>query len=72
VEKRGEVFWCFAGSMDFSSEDLSGEGASPLFGSTVGKAFISVKESVRGGIFIGGGGESNQLGSPGKGLFPGR
>jgi len=58
--------------MDFSSEDLSEEGTSALFGFTVGKAFISVKESVRGGIFIGGGGESNPRGSPGKGLFPGR
>ena len=42
--------WCFAGSLDFSLEDLSGEGTSPLLGSTVGKAFISVKESVRGGF----------------------
>jgi len=71
VENRGEVFWCFAASLDFSSEDLSEEGTSPLLGFTVGKAFISVKESVRGGIFIGGGGESNPRGRPGKGLFPG-
>ena len=42
--------WCFAGSLDFSSEDLSGEGTSPLLPFTVGKAFISVKESVRGGF----------------------
>ena len=32
----GEVFWCFAGSLDFSLEDLSGEGASPLLGSNLG------------------------------------
>jgi hypothetical protein len=42
--------------MDFSSENLSEEGTSALCGFTVGKAFISVKESVRGGIQFGGGG----------------
>jgi len=48
--------WSFADSLDFSLEDLSGEGTSPLLESTVGQAFISVKESVRGGIQFGGGG----------------
>jgi hypothetical protein len=36
--------------MDFSSEDLSEEGTSALFGSTVGKAFISGKESFEVGF----------------------
>ena len=46
VEVRGGVLWCFADSLDFSSEDLSGEGTSPLLPFTVGKASMSVKESV--------------------------
>ena len=36
VEVRGGVLWCFAGSLDFSLEDLSGEGTSPLLGSNLG------------------------------------
>jgi hypothetical protein len=46
VQKHGEAFWCFADSLAFSSDDLSEEGTSPFLGSNVGKAFISVKESV--------------------------
>ena len=57
-------------SLDSSSEDLSGEGTSPLLGSNLGKAFISVKESARGGSPA----AAEVLESawqPGIGLFPG-
>ena len=56
VVVRGGVLFPGADSLDFSLEDLSGEGTPPLLESTVGKAFFSVKESVRGGIQFGGGG----------------
>ena len=59
--------WCFAGSMDFSSEDLSGAGTSPLLESTVGKAFISVKESVRGGFNFATEGNPVRVAAAGKG-----
>ena len=71
MDKRGEAFWCFAGSMDFSSEDLSEEGTSALFGFTVGKALISVKESVRGGISWGDGSAQIRVAAAGKGSSPG-
>ena len=54
VRSSDRVFWraCVRGrcadSLDFSWEDRSGEGPSPHLGSTVGKAFSSVKESVGG------------------------
>ena len=57
--------------MDFSLEDLSGEGTSALFGFTVGKAFISVKESVRGGITQGGEEARIRAAAARKGSSPG-
>lgn len=71
VQKRGEAFWCFAGSLDFSSEDLSEEGTSALFGFAVGKAFISVKESVRGGFNWAAEGNRIRVAAAGKGSSPG-
>jgi hypothetical protein len=56
--------------MDFSSEDLSEEGTSPLLSSTVGKAFISVKESVRSGISQGGEEARIRAAAPGEGSSP--
>ena len=53
--------------MDFSSEDLSGAGTSPLLESTVGKAFISVKESVRGGFNFATEGNPVRVAAAGKG-----
>ena len=41
---------CFADSLAFSSNNVLEKGLPPLLGSTVGKAFISVKESVRDGF----------------------
>jgi len=60
-----------ADSLDFSSEDDSEEGKAPLLRSTVGKAFISVKESVRGGISRGGEEARIRAAAPGKGSSPG-
>ncbi len=65
------LFWCFAGSLDFSSEDLSEECTSALFGFTVGKAFISVKESVRGGFNWAAEGNRIRVAAAGKGSSPG-
>ena len=46
-ETRGRgVLWCFAASLDRSSEDLSEEGLPLLLGSTVGVPCMAVKESV--------------------------
>ena len=56
-----------ADSLDFSLEDLSGEGTSPLLESTVEKAFISVKESVRGGFNWAAEGNRISVAAPGKG-----
>jgi len=57
--------------MDFSSEDLSEEGTSALCSFTVGKAFISVKESVRGGMSQGGEEARIRAAAPGKVSSPG-
>ena len=59
--------WSFADSLDFSLEDLSGEGTSPLLESTVGKAFFSVKESVRGGFNFATEGNPVRVAAAGKG-----
>ena len=56
--------------MDFSSEHLSEEDTSALCGFTVGKAFISVKESVRGGISQGGEEARIRAAAPGKSSSP--
>jgi len=66
VEARGG-FWCFAGSLDFSLEDLSGEGTPPLLGIQPRKSFISVKESVGDGIQLGDGGNPIRAAAAGKG-----
>ena len=46
----GGVLWCFADALVLSSNYVLEKGPPPLLGSTVGKAFISVKESVRDGL----------------------
>ena len=69
---RGGVLWSFADALVLSSNYVLEKGPPPLLGSTVGNAFISVKKSVFGWILMGEERESNQLGSPGKRLFPRR
>ena len=43
---EGGVLWCFADSLVLSSNNVLEKGPPPVLGSTVGQAFISVKESV--------------------------
>jgi hypothetical protein len=72
VRAGGGVLWCFADSLVLSSNNVLEKGPPPLLGSTVGQAFISVKESVWGGILMGGGSARSRGKALVEGLFPGR